>query len=400
MRITFNTTHISKKIKLNIQTPPATNFNPISVATNNRITHLAQTLWSLMPENKKDQLFISETCIKTEFRQLTWNLLLHLLSNVKHYIAYPSTQVIAFKFCSSILNLIYAIIESVKLTNENYEYCQEWLVDLAKKAGSKEADIAKDIVKLLYAISVKCDSPVSNVKYMALELSVINATPVCTCPSSVNTLYTNQNRNLKYIGLTEQFKFLNQTNASDIHSLTFECLNSWFKSVEWSINNYAYFENVNLVVSMCKQLEITLLALNYLLKSISNFDSSELVLKLTVNFFTLIAHLLKSDLILKLNDSDSLQILKSLIESIYLIFNCKTISPELSRIKDIRIKSKILKREIDLLETCIEKIDFFEKTLVVFSKTSGLIVETKFMAKYKTFISDLELIVPIGASSV
>ena len=151
---------------------------------------------------------------------------------------------------------------------------------------------------------------------------------------------------------------------------------------------------------MCKQLEITLLALNYLLKSISNFDSSELVLKLTANFFTLIAHLLKSDLILKLNDSDSLQILKSLVESIYLSFNCKTVSPELSRIKDIRIKAKIHKCEIDIFETCIEKIDYFEKTLVAFSKTSGLIVETKFMAKYKTFISGLELIVPIGASSV
>jgi hypothetical protein len=234
----INATHLSKKFKTSDVSKSASNFNQANVEINNRIALLSQTLWELIPLDKKDELLRHNygsgdafSSNKLDSKKLAWDILLRFSANVNNYIVFPAAKTIAFQYCSSMLNIMLKIVETVKLTNENYNSFQEWLFDLSKKFGSKEADIGEMIVKLLFAISFKYDSPVSNIKYIALEQSVINATPVCTCPSSANTLYTNQNKVMKFISLTEQFKFLTQSNSLSIHRLTFDCLISWFKSV-------------------------------------------------------------------------------------------------------------------------------------------------------------------------
>ena len=214
------------------------NFNQANIEINNRIAILCQTLWELVPLDKKDELLRHNygsgdafSSNKLDSKKLAWDILLRFSANVNNYIAFPAAKTIAFQYCASILNIMLKIVETVELTNESYIKLQEWLIDLSKQVGSKEADIGEMIVKLLFAIAFKYDSPVSNIKYIALEQSVINATPVCTCPSSTNTFYKFFNKILEFVSLNEQFKFVTQSNSLNIHRLTFYCLISWFKSV-------------------------------------------------------------------------------------------------------------------------------------------------------------------------
>jgi hypothetical protein len=223
-------------IRINCIQATQSNFNQANVEINTRIAILSQTLWELIPLDKKDELlrhvygsgyvFSSN---KSDTKKLEWDILLRFLANVNNHIVFPVGETIAFQYCASILNIMLKIVETVELTNESYIKFQEWLIDLSKKVGSKEAGIGEMIVKLLFAIAFKYDSPVSNIKFIAKEQSVINS---MICPSSTNTLlYTNQNKNLKLITLSEKFKFLTQSNSLSIHRLTFDCLISWFKSV-------------------------------------------------------------------------------------------------------------------------------------------------------------------------
>ena len=106
--------------------------------------------------------------------------------------------------------------------------------------------------------------------------------------------------------------------------------------------------------------------------------------------------LLKSDFVLKLNNKESLYTIKSLIETVYVSFNSKKISTELKKIQEIRATANYNNKESssnlnnDTLYFCIQKISSFEKCLVEFSKKNSLLVEMRFMGKYKTLLSSIE----------
>jgi hypothetical protein len=141
--------------------------------------------------------------------------------------------------------------------------------------------------------------------------------------------------------------------------------------------------------------------------SVSSIDSSDLILKLMAHFYMLMDQLLKSDFVLKSNNRENHYTIKSLIETVYAIFNSKKISTELKRILEIRAMTNFSKKNEesshnlnnDTLYFCMQKINSFEESLVEFSKKNSLLVGMKFMEKYKTVLSTIEFFTELSAFS-
>ena len=315
----------------------------------------------------------------------------------------------ALQLCTSLLKLMLYLVERVSLADANYESFEQWLVDLAKLDVSKEHDIAETIAKLLLTVTTKSYSPVHSVKSIASEQLAINAPHVITCLRSGPPLYNTQTKMLKFIGLTQQFKFLTPSNSYAIHAITYECLTSWFASVRWCIDHRVYFEADALLEAICRQLHTTVLALNNLLVSVSCVRASNLVLSLFSHFYALITHLFGSDLVTQLTSRDTLSMLKSLVDSVYANFNCKKIQVDLNRIQEIRgtsvsdqnsngIEHLVCSIQCkDEFHSCIDSIDAFEKCLLDFSKRHAGMGQVNFMEKYKSFITGLELCFKTGS---
>jgi hypothetical protein len=363
-------------------------FKPEFLANNNKMTQLCSILWEL----SSDQLLPTQPS--------TWQLLQSLASTTKLYSNCDTKNTKAFTLCTSLLKLMLQIVESSHLlTADNYKSFEEWLIELAKKPQSDQSDIGEMIVRLLLGIAARTESPITTLKSIAFEQSVINLQPICTCVSSDSSIYTYQTKSLKIISMTEQFRFLTPTNSLQIHVITHESLISWLRAVQWAIaENFNLFEADCLIESVCKQLEVAILALSYLLKSVTNINASNLVLQSISTFYEVMFELIQSDLLQSCADSDSLHRVKSLVNSIYASFNCKKITVDLNRIKMLRESNLSLCDFLDgMLEIkdtfyeCLERIDGFERCLQAFSQTSNLVRDVKILENYKTFIRSLEL---------
>ena len=357
---------------------------------------MAKKLWrfipteSLLSTNKKD------------LKQIVWNLLLNLMDSVKMY----SSQIESnanIKLIHSMLELIYEIVQVVKLNDENYEQMDTFLESFTKNKISSKENLGEVIAKLLLVISINTDSALSPIKCMALEQSVVNSTTNTNTSEKSTPIYDSQNKFLNSSSITNQFKFITQANSLSIHRITHESLNDWLKSLEWCIHNYKYFHMHLIMEIVSKQINMAILGLKYSLASASSLDASNLTLRSLAKFYATLTCLFKSDLV----NLCSIDMIKTIVGLVYENFNCNKISIDLNRMQEIRVMNENETDSVshllnaikckDEFYTCVGRIDAFEKCLIELSEKYK---EAKLMEDYELFVDNLSLNFQRGAVKV